>query len=467
MVISRYCVRFIAFFYFLGLMNGYAAASECSQQSAKAKPIWVDEIGGDGSISGVGIADITSEGWPQARSIARQNALNEFAKALLVNVESEDTLNIKRSSSDSGPSVTSEFESLSTLSSSVTLRGIEPSDDWIDNESCLYWILIKKDKEEANLIFMESRLENLLDGMQDGARSFEARYQNFQEAETLLAGLGDEANTLPNAAKFEVMREKMQLQKQNSVVALEKIRSLELLLNVNNAQQRRIGYRRLTDLVNQQRFERETDVVAEPILFYAANYERSENNDCEAIRLYQRIEEESGFSYWVDLVKARKAGLSCTELEGAKSRLREYFAGGEVSVYCFYRSGPNVKRWKKACSEIKRELQKISATTNERAENAENVFTRSQSREFDTLGSDSIALFASGAFEDRENESQSRSTKEFRFSGDFQVLVLKDQALVFEDEFSAQTGWNPVSKEMVMDVMAINVVKRLRTKLGN
>jgi len=46
------------------------------------------------------------------------------------------------------------------------------------------------------------------------------------------------------------------------------------------------------------------------------------------------------------------------------------------------------------------------------------------------------------------------------------TFVLENRTAVFADRFQGTTGWNPISRQMVMDVLGINVVKRWRDKFS-
>ena len=51
-----------------------------------------------------------------------------------------------------------------------------------------------------------------------------------------------------------------------------------------------------------------------------------------------------------------------------------------------------------------------------------------------------------------------------QFSGRIYSYVLHDGELEFKDKYTGTGGWNPVSEEMAVEVLGLNVAKRWKKK---
>ena len=54
--------------------------------------------------------------------------------------------------------------------------------------------------------------------------------------------------------------------------------------------------------------------------------------------------------------------------------------------------------------------------------------------------------------------------RDYQFKGQLTSYVLNGGAAEFNDQYSGIGGWNPVSSEMAMDVLAIQAGRRFREK---
>jgi hypothetical protein len=70
-----------------------------------------------------------------------------------------------------------------------------------------------------------------------------------------------------------------------------------------------------------------------------------------------------------------------------------------------------------------------------------------------------LGVIALGEMKTREHE--------YQFEGAMTTFLFNNNSeAVFKDRFQGMTGWNPMSPQMVMDVLGINVVKRWRDKFS-
>jgi hypothetical protein len=77
-----------------------------------------------------------------------------------------------------------------------------------------------------------------------------------------------------------------------------------------------------------------------------------------------------------------------------------------------------------------------------------------------------LGVVALGVMKNRINNESGGSGHEFQFEGGMSTFLIDNGSTVFADRFQGTTGWNPISSQMVMDVLGINVVKRWREKFS-
>jgi len=74
-----------------------------------------------------------------------------------------------------------------------------------------------------------------------------------------------------------------------------------------------------------------------------------------------------------------------------------------------------------------------------------------------------FAIVASGKLNKRKNVNNPLG-EDVQFAGEIRIAVHKAGQPYFSDRYRGVTGWNPMGKEMCMDVLAIHVVKRWKVK---
>jgi hypothetical protein len=79
-------------------------------------------------------------------------------------------------------------------------------------------------------------------------------------------------------------------------------------------------------------------------------------------------------------------------------------------------------------------------------------------------GKQVMGVFASGKMNSRVDRDSPRRNQEYQFEGGMATFLIENSKTIFSDRFQGTTGWNPVSPQMVLDVLAINVVNRWRDK---
>jgi hypothetical protein len=75
-------------------------------------------------------------------------------------------------------------------------------------------------------------------------------------------------------------------------------------------------------------------------------------------------------------------------------------------------------------------------------------------------------VVASGKMTSRVDRDPQSRGRDYQFDGAMASLLVENGEVVFSDRFKGTTGWNPISSDMVMDVLGINVVKRWQNKFS-
>ena len=81
-----------------------------------------------------------------------------------------------------------------------------------------------------------------------------------------------------------------------------------------------------------------------------------------------------------------------------------------------------------------------------------------------------MVMVADGKFNRRDN-AKNPFGEDVQFAGEIRTIAFKNGKPTFSDRYRGATGWNPMGEDMVLDVLALHVFKRWRTKylqyLGN
>ena len=74
-----------------------------------------------------------------------------------------------------------------------------------------------------------------------------------------------------------------------------------------------------------------------------------------------------------------------------------------------------------------------------------------------------FVMTAVGRLNEREN-AKNPFGEDVQFAGEIRTSVYASGELYFSDQYKGTTGWNPMGEEMCMDVLALHVFKRWKTK---
>ncbi|MDZ7783822.1 MAG: hypothetical protein U5K56_13100 [Halioglobus sp.] len=450
--------------FWLGLSALPAAADSCDFLEDSRQPKWVTQGSADrNTVAAVGASTGSNT---EAQNMMRESLLSArtaLAEALVSQVTSETTLE-QRKDARGAEEV---FRSVSLLESNVALRGVAPKERWLDRDNCILYTLVELDREEAEILASDALLTDLVAQAQDDANSHEDRYAYYRQAERVaefarqLGASDSQLSAYPELASLGTRLARAERVRGETE---QRILQLRTLLDAPGRGTQRKGYRQLLNLVNSARFDPAIDTGAEPLYEFAARTEQARGNYCSARSYASRLQRFTHFDYWRQRADDLLRQLGATG-EDCPLQMADLLGGLEVTLVCQYRTGSAVRQWRKMCSTLGESLRDIQS--------AATVLNPSQGQ-FDTLlgggcpaGINGAALLAlaDGEMERRSGQAGAAGD-EYRFVGDIAVRVIDQCDPLFDDTFTATTGWNPLSGAIVMDILAINVGKRFRQQLS-
>lgn len=147
------------------------------------------------------------------------------------------------------------------------------------------------------------------------------------------------------------------------------------------------------------------------------------------------------------------------------------FEGKNILVFSAYEINKKVVTWPKMHDEVMIFLQRMGANVKveKRNVNLSNVMHWSSNHN-SKCGTDSeenadfvFVLVAIGKLNKRSN-SKNPLGEDVQFAGELRTAVYKGKEPYFFDRYSGTSGWNPMGEQMCMDVTAIHVLKRFKSK---
>lgn len=442
--------------------TGAPAFAACPSDAVSAQPDWVRGVFTDkDTVSAVGVANGESQDYQSLAQASLAAAKKALAESIVTNVSSETTIEQEKR----GTQVEEVFRSVTRLQSSVQLNGVAAEARWMDSDSCNLYTLVSITRAESDSMASDAFLSSVVEQAADRALSFDQREANYEQALRVVErarqkGLTDadlDAVPLLESVGKTVARARAAQQETQS-----QIDELDRQLQSTSRAEQRAAYRRLLDVVSQTRFDAEIDTAAEPLYAFAARVEQGRGELCGARRFAADLERFTAFDYWKSQARNILESLA-DQREDCPLQLRDLLGGTSVELVCQYRSNGQVVQWDRLCAELAQELRKTRAAIEQ---------TAPDTARFDALlGGTSapaaahnrlVVAAADGAIEIREG----RGSTEYRFNGRITLRISDSSETLWEDVFSGTTGWNPLSENMVMDILAINVAKRMDKKLG-
>lgn len=467
----------------------FGAAASCG---GVAKPSWVES---PESITtkyffAAGISSGNDGAMAERLTTAKQNAIKNLAEIIQVNVSS--SLTLEQTQQQSGAHVLSDsnVRSLTEVSTKASLQNVEAIETW-EGSSCHVWVRVrletriveqKKREELSRQLF--GVFNEKFSAAQDETGAMEARQSAFEAALDILPRIS--LDMVPEASSSAYYMQQLMRIKEKLGASRSELDNARKLLSTAREHINKAAMltaeparaRPLLEAVNIYRALLNQYPNGLPPLFAPGDLymqlgeaEEMRSNACGAKNYYTQALASKQLVDRQKIAKQRADGLACSPEDMEKAVWRQYFEGRTVDMVCVYNIGGAQHAWQKACGDMSNMLRSMGAevlvnsaplNVAQVAEVANGKLSSKWVRDGHLL----MGYFAVGKMNTQTSRDSGRQAREYQFSGMLWTVLMENGQPAFSDRFQGATGWNPVSSEMVMDVLALNVSKRWKDKFS-
>jgi hypothetical protein len=465
----------------------------CDGATTQPKPAWVDtpETVTDQFYFAAGVSDKGNAPLAERIASAKQNALKNLSEIITVDVK--NALVMDQSMKKTGSVALSEttLQSITRTSTSASLKNVETVSSWVDPQSCLAWLQVRVSKENVEHSKREgvsrqlfASLNTQLAAAQDTAATTDARLAAVDAALDTLPRI--EFGFIPEASSAAYYTQQLQGLKQSlsgmqagaeqakkQLADASALADKAAMQNNESDKSRDIlaAIRIYRALLSQHPKGLEHQFGPGDLYFKLGEAEELRGNKCGAKDYYLQSADASQVIARQPIARKRAEALPCSAEDMEKSRWRLFFEGRKVELICYFSTPPDRGHWQKTCDSVGNVIHSLGADVAIKT-NAlpEGFIGKLQQGEIPASLSDkkdlTMVYFASGKMNKRKDRENPGGGKEYQFAGLIGAVMIDSGQLVFSDRFQGTTGWNPVSSEMTMDVLALNVVKRWQDKFS-
>lgn len=480
------CVGLLLFSFFSS--SGFA---QCS--GGGSKPAWVDspESISDEYFSAAGVSDSGGTPLSERNSSAKQNALKNLAAMIEVSVRNSLKLEQTRKESAGKVLTDSNLRSVTETSTSASLKNVETIATWEDPKSCVIWQQVRVSKQHveqgkkeglARLLF--GILSDQLALAQKDSASLDTRLSAVDAALDVLPRIALELVPEASSAAYysqQLKRIKKELGSAHGDLsqAKEALSSADLLVNKASEQTNEAAKSKSLGSaasVYRTLLAKHSNGLAPlfeagDILFKLGEIEELRGGACGAKNYYQQSVDSKQINDRRVIAKKRAETLACSAADMEKTLWRQYFEGQPTVIICYYSSNSDRGVWHKACDGLNSIVRPLGADIVVKTL----PLSPAQLRELQggaipaSLGEAGklvLGIIASGKMNNRVDHESPKRSREYQFEGGMATFLIENSKTIFSDRFQGTTGWNPISSQMVLDVLAINVVNRWREKFS-
>lgn len=458
-----------------------------------AKPAWVDnpETITDEYFFAAGVSDSASSSLSDRLSTAKQNALKNLAEAIEVSVMNSLVLEQKRRENAGKVLSDSSLHSVTKTSTNASLKNVETIEKWEDPQTCVVWQRVRVSKQHVEQGKKEGLAKILFGVLND---QLTLAQNNIVPLDARLSAVDAALDILPRIS-FEFIPEASSAAYYTQL--LKRIQK-DLGGSRNDLDQAKNALSDADALINKA--AEQIDEVAKSkslgaaasvyrallakhsngliplfgpgdILFKLGEVEEIRGNSCGAKNYYQQSTDSKQVNDRQLLARKRADALVCSADDMERTLWRQHFEGRPTVIICYYHSNIDQGVWHKACDGLNNIIRPLGADTTVKTQqlSTEQLHELQGGSIPGTLGEKGkllLGVFASGKMNNRIDKESPGQKREYQFEGGMATFLVEDGKEVFSDRFQGTTGWNPISPQMVLDVLAINVVKRWREKFS-
>ena len=467
------------------------AAARCEEDGRREKPAWIEKAEPiEGFYAGIGVSERGELSLSQQRDLARQSALRDLVSGIEVFVRSELRMEETTGGGADGLASKVDYRAVTEAAATALLSDAKVRDTWTDPDSCALWLRIVAPqaavREQQRKQAAQSAYKLLRDNLDLARRADEnlvARERASAQAQTLLGRI--DFTLLPDGATQSQWRRELEevqglLAKARSAgqdagagfaageAALKTARTTgDKAARVRALLEARAE---LTRAASAGQFGVGPDFWAEKSLWELALYEQEIGYVCEAAEGFQQVLAKSPSAEWRERAQARSREAKCTGGEKTAAAWRRLVLGKPARAVCVNRLSQRNVPWDRACRELETLLRHHGALEilDGGKDGAQTMLAEIERCLADSCASTpgvSVMVKADGTMASRDSP-QNPLGQEHQFRGTLAVVIAEGGKARYTDQYSGLGGWNPVSAELAMEVVALQLTRRLNERLA-
>lgn len=466
------------------LLTPLSVTAQCT--GGGPKPEWVDSPDSitEEYFYAAGVSVDPDAPLSERIATAKQNALKSLSEVIQISVKNSLVLEQSSRKTSSSELTDSNLYSITKTSTDASLRNVESVATWEDKKTCDMWLRIRVSKKHVELGKREGLAKTLfgmlneqLTIIQNENLSLNIRMSAANAALDVLPRIAFEF--IPEASSMSYYGDLISKHRnalQQSIDDIEQakaaLNSSELLLNKAAGQNSEIEKSKTLGEATKTyknllaKHGNGLPPIFEPgdVMFKLAEIEELRGSTCGAKNYFQQAADSRQINERQEIARKKAESLTCSDEDMEKTLWRQYFESRPTAVICYYKAGSDQGTWSKACDGLNNIIRPLGADINIKTQalTPKQLGALQNGEIPQSLGESGklvIGIVALGKF-------KSRAGNEYQFEGGMTTFLLDNNTTVFTDRFQGTTGWNPISRQMVMDVLGINVVKRWRDKFS-
>jgi hypothetical protein len=471
------------------LFSPLSMAASCT--GGGAKPDWVDnpESSTDAYFFAAGVSDKLNAPLSERIAAAKQNALKNLSESIEISVKNSLILEQSSKSSAGHELTDTSLLSITKTSTSASLRNVEVIATWEDPKTCALWLRarvsqkhVEQGKREGLAKTLFGILTEQLALVQNESTPLNSRLIAVDAALEVLPRIALEFVPEASSASFYeqlLSRFKKELQQARDDLDQAKfgIRSADMLVSKSagqtneNEKAKALGTAANTYRALLAKHGNGLPPIFEPgdILFKLGEIEELRGSSCGAKNYFQQAADSKQINDRREIARKKAGALSCSPEDMEKTLWRQYFEGRTTTLICYFNAKPEQGAWNKACDGLSNVIRQLGADVTVKTQPlspAQLTALRNGDIPASLGEQGKLVLGVVALGEMRNRAARDSGGHEYQFEGGMSTFLIENGTAVFSDRFQGTTGWNPISPQMVMDVLGINVVKRWRDKFS-
>lgn len=471
------------------LFSPLSFAAQCG--GGGPRPGWVDspESVTAEYFFAAGVSDDARAPLAERIATAKQNALKNLSEMIEVSVRNDLVLE-QSSRNVAGKELTdSSLQSITRTSTNASLRNVEAVATWEDPDTCAIWLRarvsrkhVEQGKREGLAKTLFTVLNEQLAVVQDEGAPLNSRLSTVDAALEMLPRIALEF--IPEASSADYYGQLLSRYRKELRQARDDLDQAKLALNsadmlvgkaagqtgeVEKSKSLGAAASAYKTLLAKHGNGLPPVFESGDILFKLGEVEELRGSSCGAKSYFQQAADSRQINDRREIARKKAEALDCSPEDMDKTLWRQYFEGRPTMLVCYFSAGDDKGAWNKACDGLNNITRPLGAdvVVKSRALSPAQLQVLQRGEIPVDLGEPGrlvLAMVALGKM--RSRVDRDTRGREYQFEGGMTTFVLEGGSPVFSDRFQGTTGWNPISRQMVMDVLAINVVKRWRDKFS-